>query len=81
MGAMNTQITSEGTLALTFAPAEDGLQVTWSSRSSPPLMSNPMMGTQTASESDIDGNLVFTMDALGNGTLVSSPEVAGSAHN
>ncbi len=79
MGAVNTQVSSEGTLAMTFAPVEGGLEVTVEFQKLTASLSNPMMGTQTASESDIDGNLVFTIDAFGHGTLVSTPEVAGSA--
>jgi hypothetical protein len=38
-----------------------------------------MGGAQTATESDIDGQLVFTIDKTGRGTLVTAPEVKGAA--
>ena len=79
MGTMNIQGSSEITMALTFAPAADGMEVTVEFQELTASLSNPMGGNQTASESDIEGNLVFTMDGVGRGTVVSTPEVKGDA--
>jgi hypothetical protein len=79
MGTIDITGSSEMTVAMTFEPAAEGMQVTVEFQKLSATLSNPMAGTQTASESDIDGNLVFTMDELGNGTLVSAPTVRGAA--
>ena len=76
MGPMDMQGNSEVTLAMAFAPAESGMEVTATFEKLSVTMSNPMAGDITASESDITGNLVFTMDEHGKGTLVSTPEVS-----
>jgi hypothetical protein len=79
MGTMDIQGSSEITLAVTFAPAEEGMQVTVEFQELSASLTNPMAGTTTASESDIEGNLVFIMDKMGKGTPVSTPEVKGDA--
>ncbi len=79
MGTMEITGSSEMTVAMTFEPAAEGMQVTVEFQKLSASLSNPMAGTQSASESDIDGDLVFTMDELGNGTLVSAPTVRGAA--
>jgi hypothetical protein len=79
MGNMEITGSSEMTIGMTFEPAAEGMQVTVEFQKLSASLSNPMAGTQTASESDIEGNLVFTMDELGNGTLVSAPTVKGAA--
>jgi hypothetical protein len=75
MGAMDIQGSSEATMAMTFAEVEGGLQITATFEKLTATMTNPMAGPVTASESDVTGDLVFTIDELGNGTLVSAPEV------
>jgi len=79
MGPMNVQGSSEANLALSFAPSGAGVQVTVAFETLTASMSNPMAGPMTASESDIEGDLVFTMDERGRGTLVTIPEVKGDA--
>ena len=79
MGSMNMAANSDAELAMTFATGTDGVQVTTTFQKVSASMSQPMGGTQSASESDIDGQLVFTLDKTGKGTLVSAPAVKGAA--
>jgi hypothetical protein len=79
MGTMNMTANSEAELGMAFATGTDGVQVTTTFQKVSASMSNPMAGPQTASESDIDGQLVFTIDKRGRGTLVSAPKVKGAA--
>lgn len=79
MGSMAMTANSEAELAMAFASGPDGIQVTTTFQKVSASMDNPMGGAETASESDIDGQLVFTIDKTGKGTLVSAPEVKGAA--
>jgi len=79
MGSMNMTGNSESELAMAFATGTDGVQVTTTFQKVSASMSQPMGGSQTASESDVDGPLVFTIDKTGKGTLVSAPEVTVTA--
>jgi hypothetical protein len=79
MGNMEVTGSSETTMAMTFEPAAEGMQITVEFQKLSASLNNPMAGPMTASESDIDGNLVFTMDQLGNAALVSAPTVRGVA--
>ena len=79
MGPMNVQGASQATMALSFVPVESGVQVTVTFETLNASLSNPMAGPVTASESDIDGDLVFTLDERGRGTVVTVPEVKGDA--
>ena len=79
MGSMNMAANSEAELAMAFTSGTNGVQVTTTFQKVSASMSQPMGGAQTATESDIDGQLVFTMDKTGKGTLVSAPEVKGAA--
>jgi len=78
MGPMTIQGASTATLALTFAPAEGGVQVTAAFDELTASMDQPM-APLSATESDIVGELVFVMDERGRGTVVSLPELRGSA--
>ncbi|MBT8395331.1 MAG: hypothetical protein HKO65_07250 [Gemmatimonadetes bacterium] len=79
MGTMEIQGSSDITMAMTFASAENGMEVTVEFQELTASLNNPMGAPETASESDIEGPLVFTMDGMGRGTVVSTPEVKGSA--
>ena len=79
MGSMTMTANSEATLGMTFAPAPEGVQVTTTFQDVSASMTQPMGGSISATESDIQGDLVFTMDEKGRGTVVSLPEVRGSA--
>jgi hypothetical protein len=79
MGTMTMAASSEATLAVSFAPGTDGVQVTMTVQDLTASMSQPMGGSLTASESDIEGDLVFTMNEKGRGTAVTIPATKGSA--
>ena len=79
MGSMNMTASSTVTLAMSFAPGADGIQVTTTFEELSASMTQPMGGSLSASESDIDGDLVFTLDEKGKGTLVTLPTTKGSA--
>lgn len=79
MGTMNMTSSSSATLGLSFVSGADGVEVTVAFQELSASMSQPMGGSLTASESDIEGPLVFTMDERGRGTPVTIPEAKGSA--
>jgi hypothetical protein len=79
MGSMSMRATSESTLGISFAQSPNGVQVTTTFQEVDASMSQPMGGNLSASESDIEGDLVFTIDKTGKGTVVTLPEVKGSA--
>ncbi len=79
MGTMSMVANSEVTLNVSFAPGTDGMQVTTTFQKVSASMTQPMGGSISASESDIVGDLVFTMDQKGKSTVVQLPEVKGSA--
>jgi len=79
MGSMNMTASSTATLAMSFAPGADGVQVTATFEELSASMTQPMGGSLSASESDIEGDLVFTLDEMGRGTLVTLPTTKGSA--
>ncbi len=78
MGNMQMSGASAATLAVSFAPGQDGVQVTATFQKLTARLSQPMGGAQSASESDIQGNLVFTLDRKGKGTVVSAPQLKGA---
>ncbi len=75
MGPMDIQGSSEATLAMVFTQVEGGLEITATFEKLTASMNNPMAAPITATESDVTGDLVFTIDAFGAGTVVSTPEV------
>ena len=79
MGSMTMTASSEATLGMTFSAGAEGVQVTTAFEDVSASMTQPMGGSLSASESDIEGNLVFTLDERGRGTVVTLPEVKGSA--
>jgi hypothetical protein len=79
MGNMTMTASSTATLAMSFAPGADGIQVTATFEELSASMTQPMGGSLSASESDIEGDLVFTLDEMGRGTLVTLPTTKGSA--
>lgn len=70
---------SSATYDAAFSRSEDGVQVTLTVPEFSGRMSQPMGAPVTADEGDIRGALVFTLDRLGDATLVSQPEVADQA--
>jgi hypothetical protein len=79
MGSMSMTASSEATLAMSFATGANGVQVTTTFQEVSASMTQPMGGSLSASESDIEGDLVFTIDEKGRGTLVTLPTTKGSA--
>ncbi len=79
MGNMTMTASSTATLAMSFAPGVDGIQVTATFEELSASMTQPMGGSLSASESDIEGDLVFTLDEMGKGTVVTLPTTKGSA--
>jgi len=79
MGNMTMTATSTVTLAMSFTSGADGIQVTTTFEELSASMTQPMGGSLSASESDIEGDLVFTIDERGKGTVVTLPKTKGSA--
>lgn len=79
MGSMSMTSSSEAMLAMSFAAGANGIQVTTTFQELSVSMTQPMGGSLSASESDIVGDLVFTIDPKGEGTVVTLPETKGSA--
>ena len=59
-----------------FSPASDGVDVRMSVRSLSARVTSPMGSPPSADESDIDGELVFSLDRMGNATITSEPVVS-----
>ncbi len=79
MGSMNMTASSVMTMAMSFVAGADGIQVTTVFEELSASMTQPMGGSLSASESDIEGDLVFTLDEKGKATVVTLPEMKGSA--
>ena len=79
MGTMNMTASSEATLGVTFAAAANGVEVTTTFDDITASMTQPMGGSLSATESDVEGPLVFSMDAKGKGTPITIPSTKGSA--
>lgn len=76
---LEVSVDSYGLLDLSFTDAAEGVQVSATYRELDVAASNPMAGTQRADESEIDGPIVWTLSPDGEGTLVSAPEIGGTA--
>jgi len=79
MGSLRMRSTSEATVRFDFARGAEGLQVTAIFEDLQARMTQPMGGAQTASEEDVEGELVFTMTGEGDASVVSMPELRGTA--
>jgi hypothetical protein len=75
MGSFGMLATSDATLAASFSPGAEGVEVTVRYERLSASMTQPMGGAQTASERDVQGELVFTLDRRGNATVVSLPTI------
>jgi hypothetical protein len=76
---MDVTVAMSATLDLAFSGSGDAVEVTATYREFDITASNPMAGTQSGDESEIDGPIVFTIDRKGAGTLVSGPRIEGVA--
>ena len=79
MGSMRMRGTGTSTMAVTFAQAEGGVQVTATFQELSARLTQPMGGAQSATEADVEGDIVFTLDPKGRTTVVSLPETKGAA--
>lgn len=79
MGSFAMQANSEATMTMAFLSTDEGVQVTATFDDLSASLSQPMGGSQTATEADIEGDLVFTIDEKGKGTVVTLPEMKGMA--
>lgn len=79
MGNLRMRGTGTSTMAVTFARGEGGVQVTATFQELKARLSQPMGGAQSATEADVVGNIVFTLDSKGHSAVVSLPEVKGAA--
>lgn len=75
MGTFEMDVQDEGTIDLAFADVADGVQVTATYSSFNGRMTNPMAGDITVDESDIGGQLVFTLDDRARATVHEAFEV------
>jgi len=73
MGSLDMRATRDATLVVSFSPEADGVEVTARYESLSASMTQPMGGSQTASERDVQGDLVFNLDRKGKPTVVSLP--------
>ncbi len=74
---MDVTVAMSSLLDLAYAGTGDAIEVTATYRDFEITASNPMAGTQSGDESEIDGPIVFTIDRRGEGTLVSAPTIDG----
>ncbi len=75
MGVIEMSVEDEGTIDLAFADDPNGVRVTASYSSFAGKMSNPLAGDITVDESDIGGQLVFTLDERARATVQEGFEV------
>jgi hypothetical protein len=76
---LEVSVDSYSVLDVAFADAAPGVEVTATYREFDVAATNPMMGTQRADEDEIEGPVVWTLTPTGEGTLVSAPEIGGTA--
>lgn len=75
MGMIEMTVEDQGTIDLAFADDPAGVHVTASYSEFAGEMSNPMAGNITVDESDIGGQLVFTLDDRAHATVQEGFEV------
>lgn len=62
-------------LDMTFSPTPEGVGVSAVYVDLDGRATNPMTGTETVTEDDVEGPVVFTLDRRGVGTLIEGPEL------
>ena len=78
-GVFNIDQVSDATLQATFADAPGGVRVTAVLTDFQASASNPMGAPTTADLGDLEGDLVFVLDARGRAQVESVPSVSGVA--
>ncbi len=76
---IDVNASTDQVMEMVFAPSADGVQVTATWRELDAVVSNPMGAPERADIDDVEGSLVFTLDRMGAATMVSAPELSGSA--
>jgi hypothetical protein len=77
MGVMEVEGNSSATWAMSFSEGMGGLDVTATILDLYAEQTSAGAEGVSATEEDIEGDVVFTMDRTGRGTVVSLPQVAG----
>jgi len=75
MGTIEMNVEHAGTVAVEFSETPAGLEVTARYTEFEGKMANPMAGTLTADETDIGGELMFTLDSRGRAEVAQGFEV------
>ena len=78
-GSLTLHVDQAMTLVVGFEPSASGVQVRTMVERLSARMTNSLAAPTTLSESDIEGDLVFTVDSRGNAHLIDMPEVSGAA--
>jgi hypothetical protein len=78
MGIMEMESNSSATWAMSFSQGTGGMDVTASALDLSAEQAGPAGGV-SATEEDMEGEVVFSMDKTGRGTVVSLPKVAAPA--
>lgn len=81
MGSFSMQGKSEATISMSFGQSQGGVQVTADIQKLSASLSQPMGGSQSVSEADLEGDLVFDLNRTGVGTVVSLPQMRGEAES
>jgi hypothetical protein len=77
--AMDMRMTTRADLALDFLGKADGVEVTARFEEFVGRMTNPMAGPITATQEDIQGDLIFRLDRRGRPEVLQVPEVNDQA--
>lgn len=76
---LDVDLRTDALLDVEFEPSAAGVRVTASWRELDAVMTNPLGAPERASEEDVQGPLVFTLDRKGAAQVVSLPQLGGSA--
>lgn len=79
MGIMEAESNSSATWAMAFSAGTGGVEVTATALDLYAEQTSSGAEGVSATEEDLEGEVVFTMDQTGRGTVISLPEVAGPA--
>lgn len=76
---IESAVSTDAVLEFAFEPRDDRVAVTARYRRLSARATNPLGPEQTATEEQIEGLLVFSLDPVGTATVVSTPTVGGGA--